>query len=146
MKKLFMLLAATFVPAFALADFNGAWQGKDGFSDGDGYSETCFVMKLDLAQTPTSFAINSGLFECESLKIAWKPFTFNVQDGEILDKDGNRLGTADENYFFAKVIDSQTNWVGIYQIEITTDGMEYKQTTLDESGNIIFTIEGLFQK
>jgi len=143
MKKVSLFLVSSLISISAFADFTGTWQGKGTYTDGEGYTEMCSTMKLELAQNPAEFSINSGSFECESLKIALDPITFNIQEGELFDKDGNRLGNADDNFFFARITNPQTQWTNIYQGEITTDGLEYKQTTLDDSGNIVFTIEGL---
>lgn len=146
MKNIAIFFVSTLISVSAFADFNGTWQGKGNYTDGEGYTEMCSTMKLELVQTQTEFTISSGAFECESLKIAVNPATFSVQEGEILDKDGNFVGSADDSYFFVKTTDPQTQWTGMYQIEITTDGMEYKQTTIDDGGNIVFTIDGVLQK
>jgi uncharacterized protein YdeI (BOF family) len=146
MKNFAIFLASSLISVSAFADFNGSWQGKGNYTDGEGYTEMCSTMKLELAQSASEFSITSGGFECESLKIALNPATFTVQDGEIVDKDGNYLGSADDSYFFVKSTDAQTQWTVTYQVEITSDGMEYKQTTLDDGGNIVFTIDGILNK
>lgn len=146
MKNFAAFFVSSLISISAFADFGGQWQGRGNYADGENYTEMCSSIKLDLAQTPTAFTVNSGEFECESLKITLKPFTFNVQDGEIIDKDGNLLGSVDDTYFFAKVTDPQLQWTSTYQVEITPDGMEYKQTTVDTDGKIVFTLDGLLQK
>lgn len=146
MKNFAIFLATSLISLSAFADLSGTWQGKGNYTDGEGYTEMCSTMKLEMAQTPADFSMSSGAFECESLKVVLNPFTFKIREGDVVDKDGNRLGGITDDFFFAKVTDPQTQWSGTYQIELTPEGLEYKQTTLDDDGNIVFTIDGTLQK
>lgn len=145
--KILAFVITSLLSLSAFADFTGTWQGKGTYEDGTAYSEMCSKMTLELAQTPKSFSLKGGAFECESMKITWKPFAMTIQDdGQILDPNGQPIGNADDTYFYAKITDPAIKLTGIYQLEITDAGLEYKQTTMSEDGSILFTINGLMTK
>jgi hypothetical protein len=143
--KLLVFIFSTLISFSALANFTGTWKGQGTLDDSEGNTVACKAMSFEFNHTDTQFELKSGDLDCELFKMQWAPVSFAVQDGDLL-VNGDRVGTIADDFIFAHQKDATKGLHSILQIEMTDQGLVYKETSSDDQGNILFSVEGILTK
>jgi hypothetical protein len=144
--KLLILAFATVFSSVAMADFSGSWQGTGMEKNADGSQAACPKMTLSLTHSAAKLDINSGHFDCGDFSMDFSPYSIAIQGNQLVDNNGVVIGTIDQSKAHMELVDATYNTKVIYDGEIVSGLLYFKQVYLDPAGKLYFSVEGKFAR
>ncbi|MFP5384519.1 MAG: hypothetical protein ACLGHN_00470 [Bacteriovoracia bacterium] len=131
MKILFLSTMLIF-SHFALASFDGKFQGPGKATFASGRNFVCPEVFLHLVQTKESLKILTGGYNCIDFSAYFDPSSFEISSGELF-YQGKKVGTLSENRIEISVFDPEDGSTYHLLLSRTVKGLTYQEKWLVEN-------------